>query len=292
MSYRGWVVFLLAVLCTLATGALFATPPDNRPPDNRPPGRSGPVAGDAIATSTSGSVSESTSQSASESVSEATASNQLDNTVNVQQSLISIDGSGGAGVDAQASATSADGTGSILSPSQSVTFTAPKQHKNTPTTIAPDVYPTVSCFKGFSGALGLSGFGLSGGGGKLDPGCVEREEIRLAHAMGLGNRALWRWCGLENNVREFGSREECMAFGQVETTAEAAYHINEYEAATLARAEVYSEVEPLRAEVVKTSEAVERIERRLDANAAAAARAAREREQWKQELASKYLKEN
>lgn len=98
-----------------------------------------------------------------------------------------------------------------------ITIEAPEQRrtvtiKNTPTAISPDIYPTGPCFKGDSAALSLPGFGIGGGRTKLDPGCVEREEIRLAAQMGMIDRAVYRWCSLPNNVASFGSREKCLEF--------------------------------------------------------------------------------
>ncbi len=88
--------------------------------------------------------------------------------------------------------------------------------RNTPTTVAPDVFPTAPCFR--TGALSGSGPGLgfSWGGGKIDPGCESREEIRLAASFGLIDRALFRWCQLPNNIESFGSLEKCLEFDPVE----------------------------------------------------------------------------
>lgn len=88
--------------------------------------------------------------------------------------------------------------------------------KNTPTALAPNIYASGPCFKGSSGAASGPGFGLSIGGGRIDPGCVEREEIRIAAQIGLMDRAIYRWCGLENNVKEFGSRDDCLSYPPVE----------------------------------------------------------------------------
>lgn len=98
-----------------------------------------------------------------------------------------------------------------------ITIEAPEQRgtvkiKNTPTAVPADIYPTGPCFKGDSAALSLPGFGIGGGRTKLDPGCVEREEIRLAAQMGMIDRAVYRWCSLSNNVASFGSREKCLEF--------------------------------------------------------------------------------
>lgn len=87
--------------------------------------------------------------------------------------------------------------------------------RNTPTVVAPDVFPTVPCFRTGSISGAGPGLGFSWGGGKIDPGCEAREEIRLAAAVGLINRALYRWCQLPNNVESFGSLKECLEFDPV-----------------------------------------------------------------------------
>jgi hypothetical protein len=84
--------------------------------------------------------------------------------------------------------------------------------KNTPTAIAPDIYPTVSCFKTGSFAFSVPGFGGSAGAGKIDQDCVKREYIRLAYAMGLLDRATFMWCKQPSVWEDFGSEEACLLF--------------------------------------------------------------------------------
>lgn len=79
----------------------------------------------------------------------------------------------------------------------------------------PNVYTnppnaTITCYKTGGGGASGGGVGLSFGGGKIDPYCVEREEIRLAHMIGMNFQAVWRWCNLENNIAVFGSPTECI----------------------------------------------------------------------------------
>ena len=168
--------------------------------------------------------------------------------------------------------------------------------RNTPGVVAPDVFPTVSCFKGMSLGLAIPGAGGSFGGGKIDPECTKREEIRIAGQMGWTRLALFRWCGLPNNIEEFGSREACLEYAappEPEPTfgyaapelVEQFVTEPELEAAD---AEIMQQVEVRVAEV---DERVQGIEDRLNANAAAARRAAAEREAWKQDLAARYLGE-
>ena len=84
--------------------------------------------------------------------------------------------------------------------------------RNTPSMVAPDIYPTVSCFKGASGSASVPGIGLSLGAGKIDKDCVKREYIRLAYAMGLINRATYMWCQQQYVWEDFGTTEDCLLF--------------------------------------------------------------------------------
>jgi hypothetical protein len=252
----------------------------NAPPDNRPPDRTGDVTVDVVtggATSVSESISD--ASATSESVSNATVTNN-----------VSLFGeSGGAGQQ------SAGGGNSIVSINEAE---RPDDIKirNTPGVVAPDVFPTVSCFKGMSLGLAIPGAGGSFGGGKIDPECTKREEIRIAGQMGWTALALFRWCGLPNNIEEFGSREACLEYAappEPEPTfgyaapelVEQFVTEPELEAAD---AEILAQVDVRVAEV---DERVQGIEDRLNANAAAARRAAAEREAWKAELAARYLGE-
>jgi len=79
-----------------------------------------------------------------------------------------------------------------------------------PNVYAPSINATVNCYKTGGGGASAAGVGLSFGGGKIDPYCVEREEIRLAHEIGMRFQAAWRWCNMENNVRVFGTPTDCL----------------------------------------------------------------------------------
>ena len=82
--------------------------------------------------------------------------------------------------------------------------------RNNPNVYAPAIQPTVNCYKTGGGGASGGGVGLSFGGGKIDPYCVEREEIRLAHEIGMTFQAAWRWCNLENNLNVFGTAQDCL----------------------------------------------------------------------------------
>ncbi len=263
---------LLLLLLTASMGAIAddkTSPPDNRPPDNRPPDRAG--VGDISQTLTN----ENTVSTSSESVSEANVTNNL--------SLFPAEGVAGQ--------STSGGGNSIVSINEAkrpddITI------RNTPSMVAPDIFPTVSCFKGTSFAIGVPGAGGSFGGGKIDPECTRREEIRLAAQIGLAAQALFRWCGLENNVLEFGSREGCMSYGAPVSAPPAATqnYITESEHDSDAQALLQS-VEEVVAHVEDTNSRVAHIEQRLNANAAVARAEDKEREEWKVELAARYLTE-
>lgn len=95
--------------------------------------------------------------------------------------------------------------------------------RNNPNVYTNPPMPTVPCYK--TGGFGASGggVGLSLGGGKIDPYCTEREEIRLGHAIGMVFASTWRWCNLENNVNLFGSAEGCLSANTTRLSPE--YHL-------------------------------------------------------------------
>ena len=101
---------------------------------------------------------------------------------------------------------------------------------------------------------------------------------------------------MPNNVEEFGSREACLEYAappEPEPTFGYAapeiidQFVTEPELQQ-ADAEIMAQVE---VRVSEVDERVQGIEARLDANAAAARRAAREREAWKADLTARYLAE-
>lgn len=291
----GW--FLLALGCMLLMGPMLARATDYY--DEPDPPQPEPInTANASSTSTSTATTGASTSSAEAAGGAASASNQLDQVIN--QSLISITQAPDSQDVAPASVTpqaGGDTTGDILSPTTNVNVVTENPDdikiRNVPSMVAPDIFPTTSCFKGASGALSVTGFGISGGAGSIDQGCVEREEIRLAHAMGMTQRALWRWCNLPNNVESFGSAEACMTFDPVGDQLAANFnHVAstfgyvtqpELDAADEA---IMQEVE---VQVAQVEDTVQRIEERLERQAAAAQRAAEEDRQWRQTIAEKYL---
>lgn len=289
-------ILILAVVGFLVTAEVAhaqSGPPDNRPPDNRPPDRTGDVSVDVLVES--GAVvseSHSNASAASESVSDAYAEGGSATATGGNASItnnVSLFGTGEGGAGQQ----SAGGGNSIVSINEAK---RPDDIKirNVPSISAPDVFPTVSCFKGTSFSLGVPGAGGSFGGGKIDEDCVKREYIRLAFVMGAIERAVFMWCKQPAVWEDFGSVEECLQF-------EADQGLDDEQAAVIEQQlrqfvtepELQAADEQIMAQVdVRVSEVDERvqgIEDRLNANAAAARKAAAEREAWKADLAQRYL---
>ncbi len=151
---------------------------------------------------------------ATSSASGGTATNSTTN----NQSLISISGVSADDEDdpgGGSSISSANGsTGDILSPSTEVTTNIQTGHqgktrriKNTPDPYAPPIYPTVPCFKGGSGSATGPGWGISVGGGKIDPECNEREWIRMGPTVA---HRVHTYCSSDFAMERFESFEDCV----------------------------------------------------------------------------------
>jgi len=258
-------------LLVLLAGFAHATPPDNRPPDNRPPDR-GSKPGPVVATtSPSSATSSSTSSSTSDSTSSAT-SGIGDVTATTGPSSAVVGDVGSTSVSNQLDV-------NLSNPNK-------LKIKNVPSMVAPDIYPTVSCFRGGSGSAAGAGWGFSLGGGKIDEDCVEREEIRLAHAMGLQARALYRWCRLPNNVEAFGSVIECMQF---DPTVDVSDHVMEDTVSPTEFAVISDRVDPIAQQAQQVDDRLARLEAQLVRAERRAEQERREREQWKKDLSQKYL---
>lgn len=146
-----------------------------------------------------------------------------------QEQIVDVDiqigggGEGGAGTLASGGSASAQG-----GQGGNVEINTPAQgdyevrFNQNPNVRPPSIQPTVNCYKTGGGGASGGGIGLSFGGGKIDPYCVEREEIRLAHEIGMRFQAAWRWCNMENNVRIFGTATDCLTANTSELSGQ--YH--------------------------------------------------------------------
>jgi hypothetical protein len=75
--------------------------------------------------------------------------------------------------------------------SQSVEF---EDREQAPSVFAPAIASSAACYYGVSGGFSVPGLGASGGKGILDPACENRENIRLAYAMGLVPESDYLFC--------------------------------------------------------------------------------------------------
>lgn len=82
--------------------------------------------------------------------------------------------------------------------------------KQTATAVAPTIFPTTPCFKGYSGGAQSSAFGVSFGGGKIDENCA-RLEVARSFA-GVGNRLAYCKAMLTNKyVKQAGiTLDDCV----------------------------------------------------------------------------------
>jgi hypothetical protein len=87
--------------------------------------------------------------------------------------------------------------------------------KQVATAIAPEVFPTVPCFKGFSGGVQSTAFGASFGGGKIDQNCAELEAARQAPTL----IARCKVYLLNKYVKQAGvTMEDCLAVPEPRAT--------------------------------------------------------------------------
>ncbi len=82
------------------------------------------------------------------------------------------------------SASSTSNSSASNGPQSNAQSTSFQDVRQTASAIAPETFPTVPCFKAYSGAGQAAGFGFSLGGGKIDKGCEAREDARLLAAIG------------------------------------------------------------------------------------------------------------
>lgn len=80
--------------------------------------------------------------------------------------------------------------------------------------IAPDAFPTAPCTKSFGGGIQTGIFGASGGGGKIDRGCDDRETARSFALMGNRVAAAKILCQTPAAKRAKLTLEECSTFVQ------------------------------------------------------------------------------
>lgn len=101
--------------------------------------------------------------------------------------------------DAQSNSTS---NSNSQSGSQSVIqFEGGQSYRNTPSVSAPGIIHTSPCVVSQSGGVSFSGFGISGGSGKIDENCVLLQQAAALQAVG-GNKLAMNHLCKETSMRE------------------------------------------------------------------------------------------
>lgn len=91
--------------------------------------------------------------------------------------------------------------------------------RTVPTAIAPNIYPTASCAMSASVGASAMGWGVSGGGTKVNQECVMLETARVFSQLGFQTQGLDVLCSTETSLRVFGSRDACITAGSISQVA-------------------------------------------------------------------------
>jgi len=155
-------------------------------------------------TATSGSISGSESSSAAQSASSSESSAVSDSSATQSQNA------------------SADNSGNT----QSVTYNeAPElatktvrsggtlEVRSVPTAIAPNVYPTASCAMSASVGASAMGWGVSGGGTKVNEECMQLEAARMFSQLGYLAQGLTLACSTKSALAVYGTAQACLDAG-------------------------------------------------------------------------------
>lgn len=104
--------------------------------------------------------------------------------------------------------------------SQNITFNeaANKTVRNTgtvevrsvPTAIAPNVYPTASCAMSASVGASALGWGVSGGGTKVNEECMQLEGARMFSQLGYPVQGIILACSTKSALAVFGTAQKCV----------------------------------------------------------------------------------
>jgi hypothetical protein len=109
------------------------------------------------------------------------------------------------------SASSTSNSSASNGPQSNAQSTSFQDVRQTASAIAPETFPTVPCFKSYSGAGQAAGFGFSLGGGKIDKGCEAREDARLLAAIGSKVAACKVILALPEVAKSGVTLEECIS---------------------------------------------------------------------------------
>jgi hypothetical protein len=82
--------------------------------------------------------------------------------------------------------------------------------RSVPTAIAPNVYPTASCAMSASVGASALGWGVSGGGTKVNEECMQLEAARMFSQLGFTSQGLALACSTKSALAVFGDRNACI----------------------------------------------------------------------------------
>lgn len=116
-------------------------------------------------------------------------------------SLALIAGMGLTSVQVQAQTTSNSNSNSQSGSQSVIQFEGGQSFRNTPSVSAPGIIHTSPCVVSQSGGVSFSGFGISGGSGKIDENCVLLQQAAALQAVG-GNKLAMNHLCKETSMRE------------------------------------------------------------------------------------------
>jgi hypothetical protein len=82
--------------------------------------------------------------------------------------------------------------------------------RTVPTAIAPNVYPTASCAMSATVGASALGWGVSGGGTKVNEECMQLEAARMFSQLGFTSQGLALACSTKSALAVFGDRNACI----------------------------------------------------------------------------------
>jgi len=82
--------------------------------------------------------------------------------------------------------------------------------RSVPTAIAPNVYPTASCAMSASVGASALGWGVSGGGTKVNEECMQLEGARMFSQLGYPVQGIILACSTKSALAVFGTAQKCV----------------------------------------------------------------------------------
>lgn len=84
--------------------------------------------------------------------------------------------------------------------------------RSVPTAIAPNVYPTASCAMSASVGASALGWGVSGGGTKVNEECMQLEAARMFSQLGFASQGLALACSTKSALAVFVTQAACIQY--------------------------------------------------------------------------------